>query len=142
MFSGNNKPIGKWPKRVLAGPLASATAGAAKEIPCQQDQQERNVIRLDLDIQFPRPREQISPDLLDSANYMSAAKRKKTAINEAPNISKVHVKLVQAIFKGESGDDLIKKIEDADGLETLLHLRLRITDKALQASQHYFTIFT
>ena len=114
MYSKNNKPVvGKFLKRAISGPLAFATAGAARETQVQQDLHGRQETRVNLDFQFPRPREQSFQDLLDSANYMSAAKKskgKKTAIKEATNISKVNLKLVQAIFKGESGDNLTKKI--------------------------------
>jgi len=85
------------------------------------------------DFVLPKPREQSSQDLLNKGHYISESKeskRKKNSLKKHNDISKVFRHLLHAIFRGDSGPDLTKKIEDADGLQTLLYLRLRIAEKA------------
>ena len=124
-------------KNAIAAPIAFATAGATanKLRFIQEDLQDSEVMTLDLNFQFPRPREQISQDWLDSSHFMSAAKetkRKQNAIKKQNDANKNNVHLVHAVLKGESGRKLIKKMDKAKGVQTLLHLKLRINAPASQ----------
>ena len=81
---------------------------------------------------FPQPHEQGSKDWFNSNNCIIFSskglsnKRKSLRQGNTDNITR----LVRAILRGESKHKLIKKIEEANGLETLLHLTLRIQDSA------------
>ena len=91
--------------------------------------QNSEVMSLYLNFQFPRPHEQIYQNFLDNSHYMSAAKdskRKQNAIKKRNDDSKTYVHLVHSILRGESGHTLTEKIEEAKGIQTLLHLKLRI----------------
>ena len=102
-----------------------------------QDTPEKEVQIFDLDFSFPRRREQTSQNLLDSNHYVSSAReiiRKRKTIKKRNDVNQGYVHLVQAILRGESEDKLTQKIKDANGLETLLHLKLRIKDRAAQKS--------
>jgi hypothetical protein len=119
MSSKNSKTVGKMPKSTLSGPFAFATSGTTKIV--------------EVEFPFPRPREQGSQDLLGSDHYLCAAtetKRKKNAIKKCNDISKEYARLIHAIFNGKSGDDLTGRIEDAGGLQAMIHLKVRIKDKA------------
>eukprot|EP00092_Neocalanus_flemingeri_P033847 GFUD01036808.1.p1 GENE.GFUD01036808.1~~GFUD01036808.1.p1 ORF type:complete len:145 (-),score=32.81 GFUD01036808.1:41-475(-) len=104
--------------------------------PLQHPQENEEKI-FDLDFPFPRPREQTSQDLLGSNHQVSSARdymRLRNSVRRRNDSTTGCVRLVQAILRGESGNSLVKKIEDAKGLQTLLHLKLRIKDTASKES--------
>ena len=124
--------------KAITAPIAFATAGAKlRRIKSEYEIQNSEVMTLDLNFQFPRPREQISQNFLDNSHYMSAAKdskRKQNAIKKRNDDSKTYVHLVHSILRGESGHTLTEKIEEAKGIQTLLHLKLRTKDTASRQS--------
>ena len=129
-----HKPLEMMLVKTVAAPVAFATAGASpKSIKNQNNLPEHEVINFGSDFLFPPPHEQSSNDMLDKGQYVSEAKeaaRKKKSLKQRNDIKRNHRRLIQGIFRGESGHPLHKKIEDADGIKTLLYLRLRIGEKA------------
>ena len=120
--------------KTVAAPVAFATAGASpKSIKTKNDLPEHEVINFGSGFLFPSPHEQSSHDMLDKGQYVSETKeaaRKKKSLKQRNDIKRKYRRLLQGIFRGETGNILHKKIEDADGIETLLYLRLRIGEKA------------
>ena len=116
-------------KRTISAPLeVMMTAGTQKFRNLQQEFQENQVANLDLNFPFPRPPEQTPQNMFDSSHYISAkdSSRKKYVIRKGNDVDKTYVRLVHAILHGENEESLTKKIEDAEGLQTLLDLKLRI----------------
>ena len=110
-------------------------------VPINHDLEESSDLIIDLDFSFPKPREQ---DVLENGQYISAASqvnRRRKAIKYIGRTCKENEKLLQAILKGEKEDQIIKKIENAGGTQTLMRLKLRIRSKASHKTVCIFVKF-
>ena len=87
---------------------------------------------INLKFPFPRPKEQISPNVLENSQFSfgsNAAARRKREDHRRSALKNKPERLVQSIIRGETGK-LRKRIDDAGGVASLVKFEVNISGKA------------